>query len=99
MDKKDYAVPLTIQSEISARVVAFNEKYQIECRYYPYIRGKFIYLTREGIDGSFKKICRLTYNGDLEKMDFAIFRYSSETTKISDLFLEKNFLMEQLKAL
>lgn len=29
-------------------------------------------------DDEFDKICRLTYNGDLEKMDFAIYKYSSE---------------------
>lgn len=70
-----------IQEQIVKRVSIFNEKNfaKTSCKYYPEIRGKFIYLMRTDDNISFAKICRLTYNGNLEDMDFAIFKYSSET--------------------
>lgn len=35
---------------------------------------------------NFEKVCRLTYNGNLEKMSFAIFKYSSETYDPNEFF-------------
>lgn len=80
MAKKDYAVPIEIQSAIGARVQAFNRKYlaKSESKYLVQIRGKFIYLMYHNVDGSFDNVCRLIYSGDVEDMDFAIFKYSSE---------------------
>jgi len=80
MIKEDMAIPMVIQEEIKERVKVFNEKKLLKsaCKYYPDIKGKFIHLMSISPDGSLEKICRLTYNGDLEKMAFAIFKYSTE---------------------
>lgn len=40
-------------------------------------RGKFLYLDRHTPLGE-GPICRLTYTGDMENWDFAIYKYSSE---------------------
>lgn len=76
---KDYTVPIAIQSELGDRANAFNEKKLSKrgYRYCPDARGKFIYLLRLGSDGSSQRLGRLTYNGDTENMDFAIFKFSS----------------------
>lgn len=70
MAQKQRAIPLQIEEEIATRIGAFNE--EEDCSYSFEIRGKFIYLSRDG-----GPIGRCTYNGDLEKMDFAIYKYSS----------------------
>jgi hypothetical protein len=71
MAQKQYLIPLQIQEEIATRINVFNKKRC--CNYSFQIKGKFIYLLRDGTP-----ICRCTYNGDLEDMDFAIYKYSSE---------------------
>jgi hypothetical protein len=80
MSKKDYAVPMEIQSEIGKRVTAFNDKYLSKKggRYWADARGKFIYLRYGDEFQTSDPICRLTYHGDLENMDFAIFKWSTE---------------------
>jgi hypothetical protein len=72
-------IPATVQDEIVKRVEIFNTKYfsKKEGRYHPSIKGKFVYLMRVGPSG-LEPICRLTYNGNINNMDFAIFKYSSE---------------------
>ena len=76
---KDYIVPIAVQSELVDRAIAFNKQELSGCNYSycPDARGKFIYLLRLGSNGSFQRLGRLTYNGDTENMEFAIFKFSS----------------------
>lgn len=80
MVEEKYVIPMDVQEQLVNRVMNFNknELAKNPCKYCVEVRGKFIYLVRRTIDGSFEKIGRLTYNGDIENMDFAIFRYSIE---------------------
>jgi len=85
---KDYTVPIEIQGKIGNRVNVFNKKHMSKTshKYYVDIRGKFVYLMRETTDGSLDRICRLTYNGDIDNMDFAIFKYSTEKYDPKEFF-------------
>jgi hypothetical protein len=76
---KEYAVPFEVQRELSNRVDAFNntELLGTECRYCLDARGKFIYVCRLTSDGFWQRLGRLTYEGNLENMEFAIFKFSS----------------------
>ncbi len=76
---KDYAVPIAIQSALGDRANSFckRELVGMKYRYYPDARGKFIYLVQISADGSLQRLGRLTYEGDVENMDFAIFKFTS----------------------
>ena len=45
---------------------------------FPGSRGKFLYLDRSDY-GRIGPVCRLTYTGDMDDWEFAIFKWSSET--------------------
>jgi hypothetical protein len=76
---KDYTVPIAVQSALGDRANAFCKKElpRTRYRYFPDARGKFIYLVRMSSDGSFQRLGRLTYEGNTENMEFAIFKFSS----------------------
>ena len=58
----------------------FNQKTftESDCFYQARFKGKFLYLDRRDY-GNLIPICRLTYTGSMDKWEFAIFKYSSET--------------------
>jgi hypothetical protein len=68
----------------------FNEKKlsKTTIRYVPKIRGKFIYLMRTLYNGELEHVCRLEYDGYLESMSFAIYRYSIEKYDPSEMFYD-----------
>lgn len=76
----DYKIPLQIQGDLINRAKVFNEKElkNSPCFYRPDSRGKFTYLYRDWLDGSYECIGRLTYEGDMEKMDFAVYDRKSK---------------------
>ena len=79
--RDDSIISITVQEEIEARVKAFNAKHlskRSSNQYHPVIKRKFIYLMALHPNGCMDDICRLTYNGHLERMDFAIYKYSSD---------------------
>ena len=86
--RKNDVIPAVIQEEIEIRVKAFNEKKLSKkiSKYVPKIHGKFIYLMRTLEDGSLEHVCRLTYTGDIEDMNFAIYKYSTETYAPKEMF-------------
>jgi hypothetical protein len=92
MITKSSAIPATVQDEIQNRIDLFNKKHlaKASCEYVPEIKGKFIYLMRQEKENLheqlLEKVCRLTYNGNLEEMDFAIFKYSSEKYDSNECF-------------
>jgi hypothetical protein len=76
---KDYTVPIVIQSELGDRANDFCQKKLpgAKYKYCPDARGKFIYLVKISSNGSFQRLGRLTYEGDSENMEFAIFKFNS----------------------
>jgi hypothetical protein len=89
---KSSVIPSIVQDEIQKRINLFNKKHlaKASCEYVPEIKGKFIYLMRQEREDLHEqlpeKVCRLTYNGNLEEMDFAIFKYSSEKYDANECF-------------
>ena len=80
MPKKEI-IPASVVSEIESRVENFNKNYMAKknSMYVFQIKGKFIYLMRTNDDDeSLENICRLTYRGDLENTEFAIYKFSTE---------------------
>ena len=77
---KKSTIPEHIQDQIILRVDKFNKKKMSRRseKYYADMKGKFIYLMFAMGGGRFDPICRLKYTGDLENMDFAIYKYSRE---------------------
>ena len=77
---KDYIVPILLQAELGERAHAFCKKELkwMDFKYYPNARGKFIYLYRLNLsNGSIQRLGRLTYEGDSENMEFAIYNSRS----------------------
>jgi hypothetical protein len=85
---KKQVIPAAIVSEIEERVEAFNQKHlaRKSCKYVPKIKGKFIYLMQDTGRESLEHICRVAYNGDLEDLEFAIYKYSSEKYDPNEFF-------------
>lgn len=78
---QDYKVPIEIQGQLADRVEAFNRKYlkKSSVVFFVDAHGKFVYLHYlDPRSNQHQNAARLTYNGDLENMDFAIYKYSSE---------------------
>src|SRR5438105_10188152 len=91
MPQTEKNISTDIKKEIENRVDSFNKKHLkgAGCEYYVQIRNKFIYVMRKYEKYDIKdNVCRLTYNGNLEKMNFAIFRYSTETYDAGEIFFD-----------
>lgn len=75
-----YRIPIMLQSLIQDRVDIFCKKEipNCPCRHIADARGKFIYILRFFSDDSIERVGRLTYEGDIDNMEFAIFKYSKE---------------------
>ena len=73
-------IPDEIRSKVQEHVAAYNEKTfgEADVFYEARFKGKFCYLYRSDY-GRLGPVCRLTYTGDMEKWEFAIFKWSSET--------------------
>ncbi len=69
-----------IKDQLEKEVATFNQTTLSKATYAYGIttRSKYIYLNVHHLNGPTYKIGRLTYNGDTEDMDFAVFKYSSE---------------------
>jgi hypothetical protein len=88
MAKQNSDVPVEIQNELNDRVKKFNEEKLSKsyCKYDIVIKGKFIYLNHQYQGNTTSKVARLTYNGDINKMYFAIYKYSSEMYDPNEFF-------------
>lgn len=77
---QDYFVPLSKQAELQKRCDIFkaNNFATASWRIIADARGKFIYLRRLTLDGSYQNLGRLIFDGDLENMSFAIYRNRTE---------------------
>jgi hypothetical protein len=69
-----------IKKQVEEIVAAFNQKILLgkNSEYRTRYKGKHLYLDRYDY-GSKGQICRLEYTGEMEKWEFAIFKYSSGT--------------------
>ena len=45
--------------------------------YAPRFKGRFLYLDRAGLGGRLSEICRLTWTGDMNSWEFAIYKHST----------------------
>jgi hypothetical protein len=88
MTKSNCIIPAIVQDEIHEQIDSFNKKHlaRKSCKYVTDIKGKFIYLMYLRPGEAPERVSRLTYNGDLKNMSFAIFKYSSETYSSSEMF-------------
>lgn len=71
------AIPEQIRGQVEKIVAGFNERgiRDPECRYVTRYRGRYLYLDRSDY-GTLCPICRLTYTGDMDQWEFAIYKYS-----------------------
>ena len=70
-------IPNSLKPEIERTIDAFNAKH--DCKYAARYKGQFLYLGRN--EGSQKPspICRLLFTGNIEKWEFAIYKYSTQS--------------------
>jgi len=75
------AIPKEIQEEVIKIIDTYNEKtfddWKDDLAYYPVFKGKYLLLNRKEF-GKNSPVARLTYTGNMNKWDFAIFRWSTE---------------------
>jgi hypothetical protein len=73
------AIPDEVRAQVKARVEAFNREVVKNPHTFFSVRfrGRYAYLDRGGY-GRVRPRARLTYRGDMENWDFAIFRSSRE---------------------
>ena len=78
--RRPEAIPEDMKIKVKAIVDSFNRDNftRDDCYYEPRFKGKHCYLDRSDY-GSVGPICRLTYTGSMNKWQFAIFKWSSET--------------------
>jgi hypothetical protein len=71
-------IPEQVKAEIAEMIKVFNQEVCQQCgtEYIPRYRSQHLYLDRVDDMGNQEKICRLTYTGDLNHWDFAIYKYS-----------------------
>ena len=79
MGKK--VIPKEIQQEVSGIIEEFNKKHfrgrTDGVAYFAEMKGKFLHLKRKEF-GKISPVARLTYTGDMNDWDFAIFKWSRE---------------------
>ena len=63
-----------IKKDIQKKISTFNTKNN--CEYHARYRGGFLYLDLQDGHAKPSPICRLTFTGNMEKWDFAIYKYS-----------------------
>lgn len=68
-----------VRAEVEALVAQFNRDVvkNPRCFFSVRFRGKYAYLDRDDY-GHVGPRARITYNGDMESWDFAIYKYSNE---------------------
>lgn len=72
------SIPDNVKKEVNAIIERFNEgSGDPTCFYRARFRGLYLYLDRSDF-GQIGPICRLKYTGDMNKWEFAIYKWSSE---------------------
>jgi len=80
-------IPEQIKKQADEIVKGFNKKIVGDANYYYITRykGSYLYLDRYGY-GIVSQICRLKYTGNIDKWEFAIFKYSDERYDANEWF-------------
>jgi hypothetical protein len=73
------SIPESVKEKVDAIVNNFNKKVikDRNCYYTTRYKGNWLYLDRVEY-GKRGPICRLKYTGDMDKWEFAIYKYSDE---------------------
>lgn len=76
---KAKGIPDDVKTKVKDIIDKFNQNVlrEKDCNYLARFKGKYLYLDRSD-HGNTGPIFRLTYTGNINKWDFAIFRWSSE---------------------
>ena len=85
--RKQIAIPQQIREQADQFVANFNKRVMKnpECFYVTRYSGPYLYLDRHNY-GPIGPICRLKYQGTLDKWDFAIYKYSRERYDADEWF-------------
>ena len=73
-------IPHSVKNEVAEIVDRFNKGIfnTYRCKYYTRYKANYLYLDRTSYESSSPApICRLKYTGEMNKWEFAIFKYSS----------------------
>lgn len=88
-EMKTKMIPQEIKEEIARIIDEFNnEELDLINDFYQYIakfKGNYVYLNTKKYD-SVSPIARLTYSGDMNDWEFAIYKYSSGQYDIDEMF-------------
>ena len=73
------AIPQEVRTEVERLVAEFNRKTfrKSGIAYSAHYKGKYLYLKRNEY-GDPSPICRLTYTGEMDAWEFAIYKYSAD---------------------
>jgi hypothetical protein len=76
---KGKGIPEDVKTEVKNIIEKFNRNvlHTSNCQYQVRFKGKYLYLDRNDY-GNTGPIFRLTYKGNMEDWDYAIFRWSNE---------------------
>ncbi len=85
--RKKQTIPDQVRTQVEKRVDAFNREVIGDSRHYYVVsyRTPYVYLGRSS-SGRLSPICRLTYTGNINDWDFAIYKYSDEAYDADEWF-------------
>ena len=77
---KKITITKQVKEEVEKIIIKFNntELKDKSQKYFPEYRGKFLYLKVMEANNLISPVCRLSYTGNIEQWEFAIFKWSSE---------------------
>jgi hypothetical protein len=78
MPSTSIPIPKKVKEEVHQIVDQFNRSVLSDSgrRFVARMKGKFLYLDRDNF-GTTGQICRLEYTGEMDRWEFAIYKYSS----------------------
>lgn len=73
------SIPGDVKNKVAEIIDRFNREVLGEsyCFYLPRCKGSYLYLDRDDGADRPSPICRLRYSGDINRWEFAIYKYSS----------------------
>jgi hypothetical protein len=77
-------IPDNIKQQVEMDITAFNKR--LDYGYVARYRGKYLYIDRKNYFGNTTPICRLKYTGDINRWEFAIYKYSVERYDANEWF-------------
>lgn len=88
-------IPKKVKEEVNRIVDQFNRSVLADSRrrYIARMEGKYLYLDRDDF-GTAEKICRLEYTGEMNRWEFAIYKYSSSRYDLDECFFPGEHLVD-----